>query len=71
MTRFAMNKKGGMQQIEFRSKVSANISWLEHNLAGLDCGIKKAKNGSECEDQYVLEKLEKMCNILGFDLVKK
>jgi len=54
-----------------QSKVKNSIHALELYMASMNCAINKAKSGSDCEDGYFLEKLEKMCNRLGYDLVKK
>jgi hypothetical protein len=53
------------------SKVSMNVVALDCYLTSMNCAIIKAKQGSECEDGYFIEKLEKMCTRLGFDLVKR
>jgi hypothetical protein len=54
-----------------RYNIENNITALESYIVSMNCAIEKAKNGSTCEKMYFVEKLERMCNRLGFDLVKK
>ena len=54
-----------------KSKVKISIAALEYYIAGMNYAVGKAKRGSEFEDMYFLEKLEKMANHLGYDLIKQ
>jgi len=53
------------------SKVKKMQTALRDYIASMQCAIDKAMRGSDCEDMYFVEKLEKMANRLGYDLVKK
>jgi len=59
------------ENAQTQSKVKQNREQLEHYIASMNCALSKAKSGSDVEDGYFLEKLEKMVNRMGFDLVKK
>ena len=59
------------QRGRLQSKVSANAGALQSYIDSMQCALTKAFKSSECEDGYFLEKLEKMCNRLGYKLVKK
>jgi hypothetical protein len=59
------------EQVPFKSKAKENARFLKHLLAGLTCGIEKAFKGSDVEDDYILEKLGKIADTLGYKLVKK
>ncbi|MFA5196532.1 MAG: hypothetical protein WC401_12095 [Bacteroidales bacterium] len=52
------------------TKVKDNITAIESYMTSINHGIAMAKNGSEVEDGYILEKLERFANRLGFKLVK-
>jgi len=54
-----------------QSKVKNNITALKSYISSMNCGIDKAEKGSEVEDGYFLEKLERMANRLGYNLVEK
>ncbi len=54
-----------------KSKVKNNVYALYQYIESMYCAIGRAERGSECEDGYFLEKLEKMCSRLGYNLVKK
>ena len=56
---------------QFQSKVKQERLALRMYINSMLCAIGKAAKGSECEDGYFLEKLEKTCDRLGFNLVKK
>ncbi len=51
------------------SKVKQNQTALRGYIASMQCAIDKAMRGSDAEDMYFVEKLEKMANRLGYDLV--
>ncbi len=53
------------------SKVKQNQTALRGYIASMSCAIDKAMRGSDCEDMYFVEKLEKMANRLGYDLIKQ
>ena len=53
------------------SKVKQNQTALRGYIASMSCAIDKAMRGSIVEDMYFIEKLEKMANRLGYNLVKK
>ena len=53
------------------SKVKENRGRLSGYLASMRCAVDKAKNGSDAEDGYFLEKLEKAANCLGYGLTKQ
>ena len=53
------------------SKVKQNQTALRGYIASMQCAIDKAMRGSDAEDMYFVEKLEKMANRLGYDLIKK
>ncbi|KKN48404.1 hypothetical protein LCGC14_0653510 [marine sediment metagenome] len=52
------------------STVRANVDVLSAYLQSMQCAIGKAKRGSDVEDMYFIEKLEKMANRLGYNLIK-
>jgi hypothetical protein len=54
-----------------RCLIENNINALESYIASMNCAIEKAANGSKVENVYFLEKLEKMCNRLGYDMIEK
>lgn len=54
-----------------KSKVKENISYLSACIESMRCAVGKANNGSDVEDMYFIEKLEKMANRLGYDLIKR
>jgi len=56
---------------EKQSKVKNNTTALKSYIASMDCAIDKAISGSDCEDGYFIEKLERMANRLGYNLVEK
>ena len=51
------------------SKVKDSVEQLKSFNASMKCAISKAENGSNAEDGYFMEKLEKTVNLMGFDLV--
>ena len=51
--------------------VKNNITALKSYIASMNCAIEKAESGSDCEDGYLIEKLERMCNRLGYNLTEK
>jgi hypothetical protein len=53
------------------SKVKNNIQALKSYIDSMKCAIGKAERGSDCEDSYFIEKLEKMANRMGYELKKK
>jgi len=53
------------------NKVKANVAALSSCLESMFCAVNKAKRGSDVEDMYFVEKLEKMANRLGYDLIKR
>ncbi len=53
------------------SKVKANVAALSSYLESMRCAVGKAERGSDAEDMYFIEKLEKIANRLGYDLIKK
>ncbi len=53
------------------STVRANTTALSAYIQSMLCAVGKAKRGSDAEDMYFIEKLEKMANHLGYDLIKK
>jgi hypothetical protein len=52
-------------------RVHENITALKSYLTSMNCAIEKAEKGSTCETMYFTEKLEKMCNRLGYNMEKK
>ncbi len=56
---------------EKTSKVKDNITALKSYIASMDCAIDKAESGSDCEDGYFIEKMERMANRLGYNLTEK
>ncbi|KKK58655.1 hypothetical protein LCGC14_3042250 [marine sediment metagenome] len=54
-----------------KSKVKANSGMLTVYIRSMQCAVDKAVRGSDVEDMYFVEKLEKMANRLGYDLIKK
>lgn len=54
-----------------KSKVKNNVFALSEYIQSMLCAVGKAQRGSDCEDMYFIEKLEKMANRLGYDLVKR
>jgi hypothetical protein len=54
-----------------KCKIENNITALKSYIDSMDCAISKAMNGSTCETGYFLEKLERMCNRLNYNLVKR
>ena len=59
-----------MRRIEM-STVRANTTALSAFMRSMEYAILKAKNGSDAEDMYFIEKLEKIANRLGYDLIKR
>ncbi len=53
------------------SKVKQNQTALRGYIASMSCAIDKAMRGSDYEDMYFVEKLKKMANRLGYDLIKQ
>ena len=53
------------------SKVKQNQTALRGYIASMQRAIDKAMRGSDAEDMYFVEKLEKMANRLGYDLGKR
>lgn len=53
------------------SKVRENLVALTTYIQAMNCALDKADAGSNCEDMYFTEKLEKMASRLGYNLVKK
>ena len=53
------------------STVKANVDALSAYIQSMLCAVGKAKKGSDCEDMYFIEKLEKTANRLGYNLIKK
>jgi hypothetical protein len=54
-----------------RYSIENNIFALEGYIRSMNCAIEKARSGSDCEKMYFVEKMEKMANRLGYDLVRK
>jgi len=52
------------------SKVKENAVALRAYLQSMDYAISKAENGSEVEDGYFMEKLEKMADCFGYILIE-
>ena len=52
------------------SKAKQNATALQGYLDSLCCGVSKAEHGSNCEDMYILEKLEKFANRMGYNITK-
>jgi len=53
------------------SKVKNNAGYLAGLLKSMKCAVDKAKAGSDFEDSYFLEKLEKAANAMGYELEKR
>ncbi len=53
------------------SKVKQNQTALRGYIVSMQCAVDKATEGSDVEDMYFIEKLEKMANRLGYDLIKR
>ncbi len=53
------------------SKVKANVTALSDYIQSMLCAVGKAERGSGVEDMYFVEKLEKIANRLGYDLIKR
>jgi hypothetical protein len=53
------------------SKVLENVVGLDSFNLSMRCAIDKAMHGSDVEDAYFLEKLEKTAHTMGYDLVKQ
>ncbi len=53
------------------STVRANVDALSAYIQSMLCAVGKAKRGSDAEDMYFVEKLEKIANRLGYDLIKR
>jgi hypothetical protein len=53
------------------NKVLDNLVALDGYIVSIKCGLAKARNGSDVEDQYVLEKLGNFANRMGYELVRK
>jgi len=49
--------------------VNDNLTALKSYIDSMLCAISKAEKGSNAEDGYFIEKLERMANRLGYDLV--
>lgn len=50
--------------------VAANVETLISHNRSMAIALDKAENGSQVEDMYFLEKLEKSAILLGYKLVK-
>jgi len=53
------------------SKVRKHIGTLKQTLACMDISIHHADRGSEVEDGYFLEKLEKIVKLMGYTMTEK
>ncbi len=53
------------------STVRANVDALSAYIKSMLCAVGKAERGSDVEDMYFVEKLEKTANRLGYDLIKQ
>lgn len=55
----------------YSSLVQLNLLALIAQNESMTCALRKAKNGSEVEDGYFIEKLEKTARVMGFELVSQ
>ena len=53
------------------SRVRNNKTALRSYIESMLCALDKADNGSNCEDSYFVEKLERMAARLNYSLVPK
>jgi hypothetical protein len=51
------------------NKVLDNLVALDGYIVSIKCALAKARNGSDAEDGYIIEKLQRFANRMGFDLV--
>ena len=53
------------------SIIKNNWNAIDSYLLSMRCACDKAERGSETEDMYFFEKLNKLANYLGYNLVKR
>ena len=54
-----------------KSLVKQNLDALEGLLTSMQTALQKARNGSDVEDMYFLEKFDKAAHLLSYKLTSK
>ena len=55
----------------FSTRIEDNTTAIRCYIESMLCAVGKAEKGSTAEKMYFLEKLEKLANRIGFDLIEK
>ena len=53
------------------SRVKKHVDYIDSMLGSMQTACGKAKRGSDVEDDYFFEKLEKLINILDHKLIAR